>query len=357
MSTERQADVPPATKNTAPHLNTHPGRGMSTLQTVLWEGWVPVKELDPPCRILLWVPSLHEDSEGRALQRRKLSGSFQPSSLSRCGPQHPGFNPEDSEGHVPRPSGGGPPTHTLLTLGPKSVELFLHCQAGWISVSKKGEVAGRLDEAGRPCSLPHPLRVTQQRPLTPQWQLLPVATVGSSFWGLFPEAQDQAHQDPSETPAAAAGAPAQRPGSVKSHLAPEMPVANWAAPSLQGPQLVSGRYLGSEGTSTAWRCLFCRRVSPSSVGTLWASKGPPPNASRVHSSEVLSPSSVQALSWDAEVPAQPGSPSLGSRVPSAGASPLWTPPLFCWSRQHWGQKPVMAFVLPWSSFFDLVFSL
>lgn len=202
------------------------------------------------------------------MQRRKLSGSFQPSSVSRCGPQHPGFNPEDSEGHVPPPSGGGPPT-------PHSADTWAKvCRAvsplpGWLNFRQqegRGRRGGWTRQEGLAPS--YILSVTQQRPLTPQWQLLPVATVGSSFWGLLPEAQNQAHQDPSETPPTAAGAPAQRLGSVKSYSAPEMPVANWAAPSLQGPQLVSGRYLGSEGTSTAWRCLFCRRVSPSSVGTL-----------------------------------------------------------------------------------------
>lgn len=98
---------------------------------------------------------------------------------------------------------------------------------------------GRLEEVGGTCSLPRPLRVTQQRPLTPQWQLLPVATVGSSFWGLFPEAQNQAHQDPSETPATAAGAPPQRPSSVKSYSAPEMPV-RVAAPLFRGPSWFQG---------------------------------------------------------------------------------------------------------------------
>ena len=171
--------MPPATKNTAPHLNTHPGRGMSTLQTVLWKGWVPIKEFDPPCRILLWGPSLHEDSEFRTLQRRKLSCSFQPSWVHMCGPQHPGFNPEDSEGHVPPPSGGGPPTHTLLTLGPKSVELFLHCQAGWISVSKRGEVAG---EAGRGRRDLLPPTSSQSHPATAPHPTVAVASSSNSWF-------------------------------------------------------------------------------------------------------------------------------------------------------------------------------
>lgn len=80
----------------------------------------------------------------------------------------------------------------MLGLGTAKVHVLLPGQLSFCRQEAKGKWGGWERKKGHA----HPGPSPQQWPLTLQWQLLPVATVGSNIQGFFPQSQNQAHHDP-----------------------------------------------------------------------------------------------------------------------------------------------------------------